>query len=342
MTWQVIKSKAGSIYHSLHTWINPILCLLVFILEFGVIFLLLGDLFTGKNWFSWIYSRGVAIAVGGYEIKLIYDIKKRWNTTKELDGGRIAAYIFTLLVFFMSALAYNLRTFYENESAVDINSNYSDSIKTEINDNKAAIQKYNLIFQTTNNMQVAMYYRSMANDLVSSNKLLLIEIKSITNIGENHEVDSFQLLHRVIPINIQWLKFTFLSTIWAVLAYILFMSMPAGKVEEINKKGKLSTDNETNTQWLKENAENVKKFISVMYRKEGKSDSVKSTDSISEEIGISQEDADKIRDMFCYYIYIANGKNKKYILTPQHGRTIANIQKSELLNLFDNYLKGIE
>lgn len=332
--------KWNEINHIFHIIVNPVICGMIFILEIGMVIILFNDFAGGWSWYAPFYFQGVAIVMMIGEMRFVYDIKRKWAVSKEYYWSRIGAYAFTLVVFLIAALCFNLRSLQENSKKSQVSDKEYVSISQTIDDNIDAIQEYKAEWRSETNTIKKLNLRNLMNSLTSNDNVLLSQIKQTTSETKHEKVDSFGLLENLIKIPARWIKFIFLCCIFGAMAYFLFITLPVGAVEEaVKQEGVQSADDSVKT-FIKENQDDVRKFVSSMFRNPAENRLLKSTDLIVSETGINPEIAARIWKILAYHLFIKQGKEKVNLIKPFAGKTEAMFSLKEITDGMENFINA--
>jgi hypothetical protein len=211
-----------SIMTLIEKYTKPAICLIVFIMEIWVIFILFSD-FPGEDLAIgyWVLAAAVVTL---YHLYVIMDIKRIKLKTGKYSPGYFVIYALVLLGFLTGGLAFNLKAITAKEQVQDYQSLVITGITQEMRCNIDTINEYQIIVNTNSSAKAKLRYRSMINELTAANAILAGKLPSQQG---NTKINSFKIIADTLHINYHIFIFAFLCWVWAMCEVSLFKTAPA-------------------------------------------------------------------------------------------------------------------
>lgn len=208
--------------------IKGITCIILFVLEIWVILNFFYDLPAGDN--SRLFWVAIAFVITSFHLYIIIQLKTHINKKSFLSVVYAIVYVLIVSIFFISSLAYNIKSIDKKGGQSNLLVNKNQDIIDIIKQNKIAIQKYNDIIIATTNIETILNWRNVINKLNLTNNILY------NKISNDIQMDSFSILSETIKQPKDFILFIFLSCIWLILEIGLYMTAPILKVKRVRKK----------------------------------------------------------------------------------------------------------
>ncbi|MGV8130926.1 MAG: hypothetical protein ACP5N7_02375 [Candidatus Pacearchaeota archaeon] len=272
----------------------PISNAIIFILEVIVIVGLFQDLPDSAQ--AKIFWVSAAFVITAIHLSIVINLKTHLLRKSLLSIPYFLVYLLIVSVFFISSLAFNLKTI-ENKSHIErFGYLENESIYKAIQYNDITIQKYSDAIEKTNDIRAITKWRYEVTRLQRKNDELYNGMKKQTN---EIKSDSFDLISQRTGVNRSLILFWFLLGIWGILEIGLIMTAPILKMDEKEKKSvkeKLYQFNKQLAPRVRRLYENLMKYLDHYVRDEKKM-RVQSILIMPEKTGIPLPECYKIRNI---------------------------------------------
>jgi hypothetical protein len=281
----------------------------------------------------------------------IFSIIKKWNIAASF--GLFIVYLLILGAFFVSSVAYNLKTIEKRAYSEDISISIKDTILNTIHNNEIAIEKYNSIIKASTNINIIIKWRGQINDLTGKNSELYNKLSELNAVKEskNLEIDSFALMATRTHISKDLIISYFLASIWLILeiglwiCVVLELNILMGQnifsAAQPDKIAAQAQDNEPikyTENWIdfiKEFEKNIYQYIDALFDID-KPRRLNNNINISEKTGLSIWVCNKIR------LLLSRGIKKadKFLINITQGKCEANYTAEEMKIVISKIIKN--